>query len=399
MIDILFLVIFLAGGVLLAFFSRKKDNGLFLISVFSGIMLTAYLLYLDISAGIILVEIPLAFLLLFYLSYRRNKPRLRNGLYFNLFLGSFFLYIGLLLLKTGNIFLGGIMAVLFVFFVLLAIFGIWGVLLFLYWNSFVILKKESRSLANLLTLILAVGVTLLLIANELAGRFLPDWVSTLLGIPSFMLFYFFIAFVNFLTISIIYQFNRPRYTLDYIVILGAGLLDGERVTPLLAGRIDRGIQFYKAQMRATLKPLTLLMSGGQGADEKVPEAIAMRQYALEQGVPADAIEVETHSTTTQENMRFSKEIMEAARPAGFKAVFASNDYHIFRAAVLARNEGLKIDGIGSKTAAYYLPNAFLREFIALIVMNKRRHLILCGSICGIILLSALLQLFVSLVGS
>jgi uncharacterized SAM-binding protein YcdF (DUF218 family) len=62
--------------------------------------------------------------------------------------------------------------------------------------------------------------------------------------------------------------------------------------------------------------------------------------------------------------RFSKEIMEREKPSGYHAIFTSNNYHIFRAGMYAEDVGLKIDGIGSKTARYYLPNAFLREFIA-----------------------------------
>ena len=74
--------------------------------------------------------------------------------------------------------------------------------------------------------------------------------------------------LNFLTVSFLYQFNRPRYNQDFIVVLGAGLINGETVSPLLAKRINKAIAFYRAQSRATLNPPILLMSGGQGADEK-----------------------------------------------------------------------------------------------------------------------------------
>lgn len=61
----------------------------------------------------------------------------------------------------------------------------------------------------------------------------------------------------------------------------------------------------------------------------------------------------------------------------------------------AEDVGLKIDGIGSKTARYYLPNAFLREFIAVALMNKRLHLIVCGLITfGFVALAILNFLFV-----
>ena len=136
------------------------------------------------------------------------------------------------------------------------------------------------------------------------------------------------------------------------------------------------------------------MSGGQGPDEKIPEAVAMKNYALDQGIPDEEILIETHSTTTLENMRFSKDIMEREKPQGYRAIFASNNYHIFRAGMYAKQVGLKADGIGAKTANYYLPNAFLREFAALLVMNKRIHIIMSILITLASVALTLLQLFV-----
>ncbi|MFR3733884.1 MAG: YdcF family protein [Enterococcus sp.] len=104
-----------------------------------------------------------------------------------------------------------------------------------------------------------------------------------ISIPTTIAFYFFVVFWNFLSISLIYQLNKPKYNQDFVIVLGAGLIGGEKVTPLLAKRIDRAIQFYREQSEKTLSPPQLLMSGGQGPDEKVPESQAMREYALEQG--------------------------------------------------------------------------------------------------------------------
>ncbi len=55
----------------------------------------------------------------------------------------------------------------------------------------------------------------------------------------------------------------------------------------------------------------------------------------------------------------------------YRAIFTSNNYHIFRAGLYAKQAGLKADGIGAKTAFYYLPNAFLREYIAILVLHKK----------------------------
>jgi len=246
-----------------------------------------------------------------------------------------------------------------------------------------------------LTLILGLAIVALIILRTIGPRILPDWSVILLSIPTTIAFYFFVVFWNFLSISLIYQLNKPKYNQDFVIVLGAGLIGGKKVTPLLAKRIDRAIQFYREQSEKTLSPPQLLMSGGQGPDEKIPESQAMREYALEQGIPDEDIIMEAQSTNTLENMKFSKEIMEREKPSGYHAIFTSNNYHIFRAGMYAEDVGLKIDGIGSKTARYYLPNAFLREFIAVALMNKRLHLIVCGLITfGFVALAILNFLFV-----
>ena len=60
--------------------------------------------------------------------------------------------------------------------------------------------------------------------------------------------------------------------------------------------------------------------------------------------------------------------------------FTTNNYHLFRAGLFARMAGLKADGIGAKPLLF-LPNAFIREFIAIVVMYKRRHIIVCVPSC------------------
>ena len=62
--------------------------------------------------------------------------------------------------------------------------------------------------------------------------------------------------------------------------------------------------------------------------------------------------------------------------ANFQAIFTTNNYHLFRAGLFARMAGLKADGIGAKPLLFYLTRLF--EFIAIVVMYKRRHIIVCG---------------------
>ena len=118
--------------------------------------------------------------------------------------------------------------------------------------------------------------------------------------------------------------------------------------------------------KADHRRAVIIASGGQGADEEVSEAEAMRTYLVEErGVPADAVIEEDRSTTTMENLRNSKAIMDARSGAGaYRAAVVTSDYHVFRTAEYAHKIGLAADGVGSRTARYFWPTAFIREYVA-----------------------------------
>lgn len=392
---IIFVILFFSGLFLVLKWRKKQDDPdrFFFSMIWALTSLSGYLLILEILHGTCFILIPLGFLAFALWMYFRDKTRLINGFLFNCFILIFGIYLAFSVYVTQDLISLGLLGIALVATILIALFGFISLLIFLYWNALVVLRKERRSLPNLLTLLLAIFLTGILIYNHFIAQNLPLWLSTLLsGLPVIM-FYFAVAFLNFLTVSLLYQFNHPRYRQDYIIALGAGLIDGERVTPLLARRIDTAISFYRRQLKKTQKQAQLLMSGGQGPDEKISEAQAMKNYALSQGIPEDAILLEDRSTNTLENMRFSKAIMEQHSPKGYQAIFTSNNYHIFRAGMYARTAGLKADGLGAKTAFYYLPNAFLREYIAILMMHKKRHLIVVTLIMAFSLLAAVIMFF------
>lgn len=311
-------------------------------------MMVTYFIVLEIFYSTFYFLIPLVFFSIFAFSYFTEKRKLLNGVLFNFFLISFGGYLVTLLLETQNIFIGGLFAIIAIPVLLILLFGVYILIVFLFWNGLLVLKRESRSLANLLTLLLAIFLTLYTIFQIFFIQYFPQWFNVLFTAVPLILFYLFVVFYNFITVSFLYQFNRPRYNQNYIIVLGAGLLNGETLSPLLAKRIDKAIAFYWAQSKATLNPPILLMSGGQGSDEKVPEAIAMKQYALAKGIPERDILVEANSKTTLENMRFSKELMDQQTGGPYRAIFTSNNYHIFRAGLYAKQAGLKADGIERK---------------------------------------------------
>ena len=178
------------------------------------------------------------------------------------------------------------------------------------------------------------------------------------------------------------RFN-PTYNKDYIVILGCAIKKDGTLYPLIRGRVDRAIKFYKDQLEATGKKAVFVPSGGQGSDEIISEGEAMKRYLLEQGIEESQIMAETRSTTTLENMKFSQELISQEKPNA-KVAFSTTNYHVFRGGMFAREAGMHASGMGSKTKWYFWPNAEVREFVGLIVNEIWVHI---GVVFGLVAIS------------
>lgn len=161
----------------------------------------------------------------------------------------------------------------------------------------------------------------------------------------------------------------PKKPVDYLVILGCGIRADGTPSPLLAGRVDKALAYDRSCVEQGAAPATFVPSGGQGPDEVMSEAQSMGNYLQGEGVDAGRIVLENRSTTTRENMRFSREVIEkhAGKDASqVRVAFSTTNYHVFRGYVCAHDAGMAVEGMGSKTKAYFWPNAFLREFVGLL---------------------------------
>lgn len=162
---------------------------------------------------------------------------------------------------------------------------------------------------------------------------------------------------------------KPNLDRDYIIILGCGIREDGTLYPLIQGRVDRAIAFYKEQLEKTGKQAILVPSGGKGTDEIISEAEAMKNYLLQQGIPKSQILVENQSKNTLENMKFSKKLIEE-RTKDAKVAFSTTNYHVFRSGVISRQAGFNPEGMGSDTKWYFWPNAFIREFVGVLSYKK-----------------------------
>ena len=243
----------------------------------------------------------------------------------------------------------------------------------LIFNGIIMIRKEGRSLANLLSLLLGIGIEigeLALIVNVIfnysMGIDFFKKIDALLLFTGMTVFYFSFLILLFVLYMIYFQWVPHRYDFEYIIIHGCGLLQGYKVSRLLSNRIDKGISvFHKGNEKAMI-----ICSGGQGSDEDLSEAAAMAGYLKEKGVPENHILLEDKSTTTEENLKFSYEIIKARGGAKRIAVVSSN-YHVFRCVLLAHKMKIPAVGLGAATAFYYWPSAVIREFVAVYADKKR----------------------------
>ena len=340
---------------------------------------------------------------LFIYSFIKEPRQFRNALF--LFAALAWSSI-LLVLRLNNFILGLILVTL----VLLTPFLTIGFLLI---NTIVVVKNNGFSLTSMLPFLMAGFLILLLASPSIVNYFDPDTrhvVVFLLGLFTLEGLWFSFTFVALLLYSWVYRLLPRRRQYDYIIIHGAGL-DGPRPTPLLAGRINKALELWNKQHQHG----KFVVSGGQGADEIVSEAQAMRDYLLEKGVPAAAILMEDKSTTTWENLRYSLAIINADRTtdvdvtssaavassgdvtttasdvsgtatssrtaassSDFTTAVVTSDFHVFRCAEYAHNLGIKADGIGSHTKGWYWPTAFIREFIAITKAHLWPYLVIGG---------------------
>lgn len=101
----------------------------------------------------------------------------------------------------------------------------------------------------------------------------------------------------------------------------------------------------------------------------------MKNYALSKGVPEQAILMEDKSVNTEENLLFSKKLIDAKQSGAQENILVvTTSYHVLRALLLAKNLGITCDGRGSKTKLYFSINAFIREWIAYLVMWRKQYI-------------------------
>jgi uncharacterized SAM-binding protein YcdF (DUF218 family) len=143
-----------------------------------------------------------------------------------------------------------------------------------------------------------------------------------------------------------------------LIVLGS-MVRGDVPSADLQSRIDTASAYLKEHPKAKC-----IASGGQGRNESVTEAFAIKKALVADGIEPSRILMEEESTNTRKNFEYSLQI---AKDNGLGTTFAivTDDYHAFRACYTAKKVGIQAYAVPAETPWYILPSCWSREVLAL----------------------------------
>jgi membrane protein len=335
--------------------------------------------------------IPFLLMSIVFITHMRREPRgMVTGVLFLIYLitigatGMFTLFYYSELLQKSNLLYTLVMISGIIFIVAIALFPF--ILIITYFiQGILILKKEGLRLKNVLSLAFSIALVIYIFVwplimpislSNIYEKPLLLFADIIYKIFSFIFLYLLFLMAMYCVSAILNLIHIGKgkkmihigkgKNLDYIIVLGAGI-KGKQVTPLLASRIDKGIELLKYNPNAKL-----ILSGGMGPGEDIPEGVAMADYAKQNGVYEEKIIIEDKSKNTYENLLFSSKLMDKENP---KIALVTTSYHVFRALVFAKKLNIPCIGYGSKTKWYFTLNALIREYIGYLSISYKFHML------------------------
>lgn len=153
------------------------------------------------------------------------------------------------------------------------------------------------------------------------------------------------------------QYPKANGTMEYAIILGAKV-NGTTPSLSLKYRLDAALEYGKQYPH-----VMFILSGGQGPDEDISEAEAMKNYLVAHGMEEERLILEDQSTSTYENIAFSKKLL----PDHITGVTViTSDYHLARTQKIAKELGLETDAVPAKTPKSVENRLKTRERLALL---------------------------------
>lgn len=179
-------------------------------------------------------------------------------------------------------------------------------------------------------------------------------LSVLMGIACIIL-----ALVIILTTNMIIAAGRKPAEDATVVVLGCRVY-GELASLSLLERLQAAEEYLREHPEAVC-----ILSGGQGPGEDISEAECMYRYLTEQGISPERLYREDKSTSTRENLAFSRAIIEE-HGFGENVAIVTNEYHEYRASIIARELDLEAASVPAATAVWLFPAYYVRELYGIL---------------------------------
>ncbi len=144
-----------------------------------------------------------------------------------------------------------------------------------------------------------------------------------------------------------------------LIVLGCQI-NGESPSLMLRSRLDTAYDYLVEN-----EDIKVIVSGGQGSDEVTSEADVMQKYLIKRGISENRIYIEDKSTSTEENLEFSKDIIEKEGLCRDIAI-VTDGFHQLRADIFAKRQGLSAYNLPSETEEWLLPTYWIREWFGII---------------------------------
>lgn len=144
-----------------------------------------------------------------------------------------------------------------------------------------------------------------------------------------------------------------------LIVLGCKVY-GEHASRSLRERLDAALIYLEKNPNSQC-----IVSGGMGEEEKISEAECMYRYLVKKGIDSSRITKEDQSTSTRENLRFSKKIMEE-KGMGENIAIATSEYHQYRASQIAKSLGFSVGAVSGHTAWWLFPTFYMRELYGIL---------------------------------
>jgi uncharacterized SAM-binding protein YcdF (DUF218 family) len=147
--------------------------------------------------------------------------------------------------------------------------------------------------------------------------------------------------------------------IDTVIVLGAGI-HGENIPLTLRYRLDEALKFLEKN-----DDVPVVVSGGQGPGEDITEAEAMQRYLEARRIEPARIFKENRSTSTIENIKFSKKVIKEDIQLNDPTVLiVTNEYHTVRALMISKEFELKAYAVAAES--YMLWRYSIREAFGLV---------------------------------